>query len=215
MRNVIASFVALTVVVVAPAFAASPLNFEKATELASRPVVTDRQIGEIAEALDASAYAVLFNSEKAQSIQFGGGLMSIGENTGFIFTAGEALPSGVYWNHTTQPVFIGDGNGEPGFELPSGGLVVIGTATQLTNELTSANLIAESENPSVTCRAGYYACCRRNSGGSSRTAKCIQDGTTPAPTCDHGGPGAESCSFGGDVSAVALVESPAGGVALN
>lgn len=45
---------------------------------------------------------------------------------------------------------------------------------------------------SVTCGAGYYACCR--DGWLNDTCVCIANGTVAK--CDSGGPGATSCSVG-------------------
>ena len=58
---------------------------------------------------------------------------------------------------------------------------------------------------SVTCGAGFYACCGKNQHSQWR-AKCIPNGTTPSggsthPTsCIHGGESATSCSNPASVS---------------
>jgi hypothetical protein len=44
---------------------------------------------------------------------------------------------------------------------------------------------------SVTCNAGYYACCNQNGSGGSPTCECFNSGS---PTCESGGTGSSSCS---------------------
>lgn len=49
---------------------------------------------------------------------------------------------------------------------------------------------------STSCGTGYYACCYSDSNGCAH-CPCVQNGTTPAPTCtEAGGPGSTSCSQG-------------------
>lgn len=188
--------------VATPVFAADQVapSADLAQQLASKASLTSSEIAQLADSLNSPAYVVLFETDDARTLEFGAGLLQLGDHTKGVVAEGEELARGVYWNFSTSSVFLGNNDGVPSIEVPAGGIIVVG-ALSLGNagDVERIDTIA-SGGPSVTCGAGFYACCQQNQGGSSRTAKCIANGTTPAPNCTHGGPGATSCSFGSSSS---------------
>jgi hypothetical protein len=190
------------------AFAASPA--ERAQALASQDSITSEQIAEIATSLGSPSYAVLYKGRGADHVEFGAGLLRLGDQGEYV-TAG-ALPPGVYWNFSNEPVWLGNGDGTPDVEIPSNGLVVVAAAA---SAVSATDRLVLGGGPSVECGAGYYACCCQNNGGSSRTANCIANGSPSncrgGAACTYGGPGATSCSFGGSAVAFDIREPVAPG----
>lgn len=169
-------------------------DLERAQTIASKGAITPGEVAEIATALGNSQYTVLWEQRGLNHVEFGEGLMRLGEGFGAYFQEGERLGRGVYWNLSSETVWLGRGDGNPEVEIPANGLVVIGSTS--VEEAQTAALAAGS---CVSCGAGFYACCCRNNGGSSSTCNCIPNGTghncTRGTACTSGGLGATDCTL--------------------
>lgn len=207
MQKMIRSFVTIAAALVATSvFAAPPSakSLEHAQALASKATLTDVEIGEIATALGSPTYVVLYDNQGLQFVEFGAGLIKLGDGVGEVFGPASELTRGVFWNFSNETVWLGDGKGEPVYEVRPNGIVVVG------GDVNQA-AAAVASGPSVTCGAGYYACCCQNSGGSSRTYTCIANGSPhncnrPATGCTGGGPGATSCTMAASAAVIDIAD---------
>jgi len=109
-----------------------------------------------------------------------GGVREIGER----LLPGDAVVRGVLANRGRASLAL---KLDDGRVLRVGGsdLVVVG------DNLPPVSTVP-GKSCSVTCGAGYYACCNNNV--PDPTCVCYKNGSTN--TCDSGGPGSTSCSFG-------------------
>jgi hypothetical protein len=141
----------------------------------------------LAVAFDVAAYSTACGTP---SVGIRGEVIAV---AGVVTLAGDDIPPGA---HLDSPRLVGgivltleDADLYVGNdfvrEVVKDELVVVGA-----NSITGADACAVG--CSVTCGEGYYACC--NEGWFTDTCKCIANGTTPAPSCDHGGPGSTGCS---------------------
>lgn len=172
--------------------AANQINL--ANDLACRPSLIDKEIGTIASLLEASMYVVSFGGEDGRTVCLGDGLLRLGDHGGEFFRQGDHLSLGVYWNDSGATVWVcSGGDGLSLMEIPASGVFIH------TMQRGGGNPVAEPL--SITCAEGYYACCCRNSGGSTLTAHCVSNGQNPPADCTSGctagGPGTVSCSIGG------------------
>lgn len=78
---------------------------------------------------------------------------------------------------------------EPAFGMPAGSMII---------SIPDGDWMMEGS--SITCRVGYWACCKcceigpEGSSHFTPCSKCYRDGTTDLG-CIHGGEGAESCTI--------------------
>lgn len=166
----------------------------EAHRIASKGSLTTQEVADIASALGNSQYTVLWEDSGLRHVEFGDGLIRIGDGAGVPYAPGERLPRGVYWNYSTEPVWLGAGDGRLEVEIPANGLVVIGQALN-----DSLEPVIAASGQCVTCDTGFYACCCRNNGGSSKTCHCIPNGQPSdcagGRPCNGGGPGSTGCNF--------------------
>lgn len=191
--------------------APSSAGLEDAHALASKNSITESEIGKIASSLGSPSYYVLFENEQRHVVEFGAGLVRLGEGVGEVFGPATPLTRGVFWNFSQESVWLGSGDGTPVLEVPANGMVVVGLARfgatigDSPDVIDSIDLIS-SGGPSVECGTGFYACCCQNQGGSSRRAVCVANNGTAPCTCTHGGPGSTSCSFGSSAAAIDSID---------
>jgi len=117
---------------------------------------------------------------------------------------GEVVHRGAFINRGVEPLRLQLGDGSEVAVEPGEGVVVAGLESRETTGGTEPGEIAAApcDSCSVTCGAGFYACC--NNGGLFSCAKCrcVANGTTKS--CDSGGPGSTMCSVGGATAALAV-----------
>lgn len=170
-------------------------DIARANDIAAKGTITSEEVAEIATALNASRYTVIWEDSGLRHLEFGDGLLRLGDGLGTYYQQGEQLPRGVYWNISDQGVWLGAGDGKSEVEIPANGVLVVGSQT-----LDGAQQPAlVSSGQCVTCGAGFYACCCRNNGGSSKTCHCIANGSPSdcngGAACNGGGPGSTGCNF--------------------
>lgn len=189
---------------------ATEAGVREANRIASSETITPQDVADIATALGNSQYAVLWEDSGLRHVEFGAGLLRLGEGLGIYYQAGEQLPRGVYWNVSDATVWLGAGDGKAEVEIPANGLVVVGQAQDGAQQP-----IAFAAGDCVTCGAGFYACCCRNGGGSSSTCNCIAAGGASncnnGNPCTSGGPGATSCSLPWSRASLAVIDITDGG----
>lgn len=187
-----------------PASKPAPPSAEVAQIMLTAERWSSDDVNAVARFVNASQYVFISDDQGPVFYESGNPLLRLGAGYGETLQVGEASDEGVYWNFSKDSAFVRIGDGPGVVELLPRSLIVIGGALKdenLARPIPGAVIgagggetIFVNETVSITCGPGFYACCKRNSGGSSRTAECLPNSAAVMPLCTSGGPGSVSCS---------------------
>jgi hypothetical protein len=111
-------------------------------------------------------------------------------------TAGTRLFAGAL---LAEGALINRGEGTLTVRHPDGGQTAVAPGQGLVVSEATAIAADACATCSVSCGAGFFACCKRETLFNCAKCTCVANGT--AATCSSGGPGATSCSVGAATAA--------------
>lgn len=167
---------------------------------------TSADLDAVARFVDATQYIYVSPGAEALRYESGNPLLQLGSGYGSVLEVGGQASEGVFWNFSNDSAFLRVGVGPEVIELRPKSLMIVGRTLEsdarepsLTNALTGPDgeeiVTIADHTISTKCGAGFYACCKYNSGANTITAQCIANNSPNAPICDGGGPGSTECSI--------------------
>jgi len=116
-----------------------------------------------------------------------GSLVAFGDEVGV--ANGTRISDGLVVNAGELALLVKTADGC--YRVGPGEAVLVSAESPVAHLSSDALAALANDGCSVTCAAGYYACC--NDNWWTDTCKCIPEGQSA--DCDSGGPGATSCSI--------------------